>query len=110
MVMDVLNEMSPQEFRGKLFTVLYKYHVEILKTASASGRPGAKTFRRSFGAAAASSAAEDANTAEASAADLPAPPAADLPAPPAPAPPVAAPAAPAPTEAPPARGRSGKPK
>jgi hypothetical protein len=92
---------------------VFKYHVEILKTASASGRPGAKTFRRSFGCAAASSNAEDANAAETPAAYPPAPPATDPPAPPAPAPPAAAtaaPAAPAPTKAPPARGRGGKPK
>ncbi len=109
MVLDVLNEMSPQEFREELFTVLNQYHVEILKTASASGRPGAKTFRPSLGSATAMSAAEVANATIARAADPPAPPAAeaDPPAPPAAAPP-AAPAAP--TKTAPANGKGGKAK
>jgi hypothetical protein len=107
MVLDVLNVMSPEDFREELFTVLNKYHVEIVKTAGASGRPGMKTFRRSFGSAAGSSAAADASAAEAPAADHPAPLAPDPPAPPAPAQPEAAPAQP---EGPPARGRGAKPK
>jgi hypothetical protein len=110
MVLDVLNEMSPQEFREELFTVLNQYHVDILKTASASGRPGAKTFRRSLGSAAAMSAAEVANATVARAADPPTPPAAeaDPPAPPAAAPAPAAPAAP--TKVATANGKSGKAK
>ena len=91
MVLDVLNEMSPQAFREELFTVLNQYHVQILKTASASGRPGTKTFRRSFGSAAVLSAAEVTDANEARAADPPAPPAAaaERTAPPPAAPPAA---------------------
>jgi hypothetical protein len=100
MVLDVLNEMSPQAFREDLFTVLNQYHVQILKTASASGRPGAKTFRRSFGSAAALGAAEVAEVSDAHA-DPPAPPA---------EPPAAPPAAAAAAKAAPANGRVGKTK
>jgi hypothetical protein len=39
MVLGVLNEMSPDAFREELFQILNKYHVEITKTAGASGRP-----------------------------------------------------------------------
>ena len=103
MVLDVLNEMSPQAFREELFTVLNQYHVQILKTASASGRPGTKTFRRSFGAAAALIAAEVTDAGEGRVADPPAPPAAAAEAPAAPV------ATAAPTKAaPPGRGGKGK--
>ncbi len=108
MVLDVLNEMSPQVFREELFTVLNQYHVQILKTASASGRPGAKTFRRSFGAAAALISEEVTDANEAGAADPLAPPAAAAEPPAQPAAPPPAAAAP-PTKAAPA-GRSGKGK
>jgi pyruvate/2-oxoglutarate dehydrogenase complex dihydrolipoamide acyltransferase (E2) component len=92
MVLDVLNTMSPQASREELFTVLNQYHVQILKIASASGRPGAKTFRRSLGSAAALSAAEVAEASEAAAANPPAPQhaPAEPPAPPPAAPPAAA--------------------
>jgi hypothetical protein len=79
--------MSPDAFREELFTVLNRYHVEIVKTAGARGRPAQKTFRRSFGSAAGSSAAAEAGAAGAAGADAPA---ADSPAPPAPVQPVPA--------------------
>jgi hypothetical protein len=109
MVLDVLNTMSPQAFHKELFTVLNQYHVQILKTASASGRPCAKTFRSSFGSAAALSAAEVANATEARAGDPPAPQdaAVEPPAPPPAAPPAAAAA---PTKAAPTNGKGGKAK
>ncbi len=77
----------PDAFREELFTVLNKFHVEIVKTAGASGCPAQKSFRRSFGSAAGSSAAAEASAAGAAGADALA---ADSPAPPAPAQPEAA--------------------
>jgi hypothetical protein len=60
----------------ELFQVLHKYHVEITKTAGASGRPARKTFRRAFGSDAVS--AEEASKAggDAPSTDPPAAPAA----------------------------------
>ena len=61
MVLCVLNEIGPDAYREEMFQVLNKYHVEITKTAGASGRPARKTFRRSFDSAAVS--AEEAGAA-----------------------------------------------
>ena len=76
MVLGVRNEVSPDAFREELFQVLSKYHVEIIKTAGASGRIAHKTFRCSVGSAAVS--AQDAGVAggDAPNADPPAAPAA----------------------------------
>jgi hypothetical protein len=56
MVLDVLNEMSPDAFRKEFFQDLNrdKYYVEITKAAGASGSPACKTFQRSFGSTAVS--------------------------------------------------------
>ncbi len=89
--------------REELFQVLNKYHVEITKTAGASGSPARKTFRRSFGSAAVSAEEAGASGGDAPSTDLPAAPAAGA---------ALAEAAPPPVEAPaaPARGMGAKPK
>ncbi len=102
MVLDVLNEMSPDAFLQELFQVLNKYHVEIAKTAV---RPARETFRRSFGSAAVSTLEAGAAGDDADPHDPPAAEAASAEAAP-------APAAPAPVEAPaaPVRGGGVKPR
>jgi hypothetical protein len=74
----VLNEMSPDAFREELSQVLNKYHVEITKTAGASGRSARKTFLRSFGSAAVSAEEAGAAGGDAPSADPPAAPAAGV--------------------------------